>query len=377
MGDRIYLSSPHMCGSELRFVHEAFDTNWVAPLGKNVDEFEHAVEKFIGRPYAVALSSGTAAIHLGLKALGVKAGDIVFCSSLTFSASANPIRYLGAEPVFIDSETDTWNMCPKALQLAYKKYPNPKAVVVVNIYGNPAQFDEIKAITTKHNTPILEDAAESLGASYKGVQTGNFGDVSIFSFNGNKIITTSGGGMALTKTKQMRDKILFWATQSREQAAWYQHSELGYNYRLSNICAGIGRGQMTALALRVKRKTDIYSLYKNCFEGNNFISMMPIAKDTVPNFWLSVIQIDSGCKKGFLDVIAALESVSIEARPVWKPMHLQSYYSGCDFMSLQKNQSISEQIFNRGLCLPSDTKMSNEDVKLVAGIVNSVLGGCR
>ena len=236
-----------MSGKEMGYIQEAFDTNWVAPLGKNVEMFEKEMCAYIGRPYAVALSAGTAAIHLGLKYLGVERGDVVFCSSFTFSGSCNPAAYLGAKLVFIDCDRESYNMSPAALEKAYEQYPDPKAVIIVNLYGNPAEFDELLAITRKHGTPVLEDSAESLGASYKGVKTGNFGDISIFSFNGNKIITTSGGGMLMCNDQKSRDKVLFWATQSREKFPWYQHEEIGYNYRLSNICAGIGRGQMEVL----------------------------------------------------------------------------------------------------------------------------------
>ncbi|MEG2274557.1 MAG: aminotransferase class I/II-fold pyridoxal phosphate-dependent enzyme, partial [Clostridia bacterium] len=284
---RIFLSSPHMSGEEMKYIDEAFATNWVAPLGKNVNEFEKEMAEYIGRPYAVALSAGSAAIHLGLQYLGVKKDDIVFCSSFTFSGSCNAIDYCKAKPVFIDSEYETYNMSPVALEKAYLKYPNPSAVIIVNLYGNPANYEELLKITKAHGTPVLEDSAESLGSKYKGIQTGNFGDISIFSFNGNKIITTSGGGMAMVNDKVAYDKILFWATQSREKFPWYQHEEIGYNYRLSNICAGIGRGQMSVLDLRVQQKTNIYNLYKKAFANCKYIQMLPVPKNSEPNHWLS------------------------------------------------------------------------------------------
>ena len=369
---RLYLASPHMSGLEMQYVNEAFNTNWVAPLGKNVTEFENEVCGYTGAKHAVALSSGTAAIHLSLKALGVGKGDIVFCSSFTFAGSCNPIKYLGAKPVFIDSEYDSFNMSPTALKKAYVKYPNPKAIIIVNLYGNSANFAELKKITASFDTPILEDAAESLGATYNGKASGTFGDIGIFSFNGNKIITTSGGGMAITDNKKWRDKMLYWATQARDNAPWYEHTEVGYNYRLSNICAGIGRGQLQALDDRVKRKKEIYSLYKKEFMQNKHIKMCPIPINCEPNFWLSVISLGKACQVSFMDILNKLETLNIEARPTWKPMHMQPVFKKVPFFSHLASGSVCEDLFSRSLCLPSDTKMTNDDVRFIASVVNEM-----
>lgn len=373
MKDKIYLSSPHMCGEEMKYVQEAFDTNWVAPLGKNVEMLEKEMCQYLGRNDGVALSSGSAAIHLGLMYLGVKKDDIVFCSSFTFSGSCNAIDYCKAKPVFIDSDYETYNMSPIALKKAYEKYPNPKAVIIVNLYGNPANFEELLAIIKQHNTPVLEDAAESLGAKYKGIMTGNFGDISIISFNGNKIITTSGGGMALVSDKAAHDKILFWATQSREKYPWYQHEEIGYNYRLSNVCAGIGRGQLTAIDERVAQKTRINEIYTECFQDNPYITMMPVTKESVSNYWLTVITLAKSCKTSFMDIINRLNEENIESRPAWKPMHMQPVFAKCPFFSAIESGSISEDLFSRSVCLPSDTKMTEEQVRFIGGIINALI----
>ncbi len=383
MKDRIYLSSPHMGGEEMKYIQEAFDTNWVAPLGKNVEMFEKEMCEYIGRPYAVALSAGTAAIHLGLKYLGVERGDVVFCSSFTFSGTCNPAAYLGAKLVFIDCDRDSYNMSPEALEKAYEIYPDPKAVIIVNLYGNPAEFDELLAITKKHGTPVLEDSAESLGASYKGKKTGNFGDISIFSFNGNKIITTSGGGMLMCNDKKTHDKVLFWATQSREPFPWYQHEEIGYNYRLSNICAGIGRGQMRVLDERVAQKRHIHELYVKAFEGNPYIEIAPTTSGSEPNYWLTAITLTKDCKVNFMDILNALAVENIESRPAWKPMHMQPVFKDCGFVTQLSQKeteqigagSVAEDIFNHSLCLPCDTKMTDEQVKFVAEIVNKTVMG--
>lgn len=372
MEKRIYLSSPHMGGEEMQYINEAFETNWIAPLGKNVTEFENEMCEYIGRKNAVALSSGSAAIHLGLKYLGVGEGDIVFCSSFTFSGSCNAVKYLNATPVFIDSDYKTWNMSPNALKKAYEKYPNPKAVIIVNLYGNPANYDELLKITKAHNTPVLEDSAESLGSKYKGVQTGNFGDISIFSYNGNKIITTSGGGMAMVNDKATHDKILFWATQSRENFPWYEHKEVGYNYRLSNICAGIGRGQIKVLDERVKQKQRIYEIYKEEFKDCKEIEMIPVPVNSEPNHWLTVISLSKTCKTTFMDIINALANENVESRPAWKPMHMQPVFSGCDFFADSENV-VCEDLFSRSVCLPSDSKMTEEEVRYVAKIVKRTL----
>ena len=322
----------------------------------------------------LALSSGSAAIHLGLKFLGVKKGDVVFCSSFTFSGSCNAIDYVGAVPVFIDSEPNSYNMSAIALEKAYKKYPNPACVIIVDLYGNPANYDELLAITKSHNTPVLEDSAESLGSEYKGVKTGNFGDVSIFSFNGNKIITTSGGGMIMVNTKEAHDKILFWATQSRENFPWYQHEEIGYNYRLSNICAGIGRGQLKVLDKRVEQKRQIFDVYKECFKNNKFISMIEEPRNCKANHWLTGITLSEECKISFMDIINALAAHNVESRPAWKPMHTQPVFKNCDFFSHNElGESVCENLFRRSVCLPSDSKMTDEQIRFVAQIINDLV----
>ena len=309
MKKRILLASPHMSdeGYEQQYIKEAFDTNWIAPLGENVNKFEEEIAKYIGAKTGAALSAGTAAIHMGLKALEVQQGDLVFCSSLTFSATCNPIIYQNARPVFIDSEYETWNMDPKALEKAFEKYPNPKAVVVVHLYGTPAKMDEITKICKEHNVPLLEDAAESLGATYKGKQTGTFGEYGAISFNGNKIITTSGGGMLVSNNEEKIKKVRFWATQSKEPVRHYEHKEIGYNYRMSNICAGIGRGQLKVLDDRIAKKTEIYNTYKKELETIKEITMQPMTENTKPNHWLSAMLIDENSKVQPLDIIEALE----------------------------------------------------------------------
>ncbi|MEG2364830.1 MAG: DegT/DnrJ/EryC1/StrS family aminotransferase, partial [Terrisporobacter sp.] len=369
MGEKIYLSSPHMCGEEMKYIQEAFDTNWIAPLGANVNGFEEDVCKYTGVKYAAALSSGTSAIHLGLKCLGVSKGDIVFCQSLTFSASCNPILYEGALPVFIDSDYETWNMSPVALKKAFQDAVAtgqlPKAVVVVNLYGQSADYDSIRKICDEYKVPILEDAAESLGAKYKGIYSGTFGYIGVFSFNGNKIITTSGGGMMVSNNKEYTDKAIFWATQARDDAPYYLHSEVGYNYRISNVVAGIGRGQMSVIDKRVKQKKHIYDTYKEAFKDVEEIEMMPVYEE--PNFWLSVITLSGDCEVSCSDVIEALGKDNIEARRVWNPMHLQPVFKDCKFFSGQAGVSVAEDVFNRGVCLPSDSKMSDEDLDRVIG----------
>ena len=370
---KIYLASPHMSdeGYEQQYVKEAFDTNWIAPLGENVNKFEEELSKYVGTKYAAALSAGTAAIHMAFKALDVKQGDIVFCSSLTFSATANPITYQNATPVFIDSEKDTWNMDPKALEKAFEKYPNPKAVIVVHLYGTPAKIDKIKEICEKHNVPLVEDAAESLGATYKGKQTGTFGKYGIYSFNGNKIITTSGGGMLVSDDEEKIAKVRFWATQSREKARHYQHNEIGYNYRMSNIVAGIGRGQLKVLDQRIAKKTEIYNKYKEAFKNIKEIEMQPIPENAKPNHWLSVITLKENSKIKPIDIMEALEKANIESRPVWKPMHMQPVFADCDYIQVAE-KSVSEDLFNRGVCLPSDTKMTEEEQGRAIEIIKSL-----
>ncbi|MGF9944990.1 DegT/DnrJ/EryC1/StrS family aminotransferase [Priestia megaterium] len=374
MGDRIFLSSPHMSdeGYEMEYVQEAFDTNWIAPLGMNVDGFERELAEIAGISHAAALTSGTSAIHLALKALGVEKGDIVFCSSLTFSASANPIIYQNATPVFIDSEPDSWNMSPKALEKAFENY-KPKAVIVVHLYGQSAQMDEIMEICEKNNVPIIEDAAESLGSTYKGKMTGSIGSFGVFSFNGNKIITTSGGGMLVSNDEEAIKKVRFWATQSRDSARHYQHSELGYNYRMSNVVAGIGRGQLRVLMDRVEKKRKIYRSYKKAFENIEEIEMMPNCNYGESNNWLSCITLKESSVIKPLDIILALENENIESRPVWKPMHLQPFFKEYAFFNHNDSGiSISEDIFNRGLCLPSDTKMTDSQITRVINTISTL-----
>lgn len=372
MSKKILLASPHMSdeGYEQQFIKEVFDTNWIAPLGENVNKFEEEIANYVGVKTGAALSAGSAAIHLGLKALNVKQGDIVFCSSLTFSATCNPIIYQNATPVFIDSEYETWNMDPLALEKAFEKYPNPKAVIVVHLYGTPAKMDEIIKICKKHNVPLIEDAAESLGSIYNGQQTGTFGEYGVFSFNGNKIITTSGGGMLVSNNEDGIKKVRFWATQSKEPVRHYEHKEIGYNYRMSNICAGIGRGQLKVLDKRIEKKTGIYNKYKNELEKVKEIKMQPIPKNTMPNHWLSVMTIDKDSKVKPLNIMETLEKENIDSRPVWKPMHLQPVFKEYDFITAKNDgTSVSEDLFNRGVCLPSDTKMTEEEQERVIDII--------
>ena len=373
MDKKVFLASPHMSkeGYEQEYVKEAFDTNWIAPLGANVNNFEKELAEYVGVGHAAALSSGTAAIHMGLHALGVQKGDIVFCQALTFSASANPIVYEEATPVFIDSEYETWNMDPKALEKAFEKY-TPKAVIVVHLYGIPAKMDEIMKICQKHNVPILEDAAESLGATINGKQTGTFGKFGAFSFNGNKIITTSGGGMLVSDDEERIAKVRFWATQSREKFRYYEHKEIGYNYRLSNISAGIGRGQLKVLDERIAEKTNIHNTYKEGFKSLKEIQMQPYMQNSKPNFWLSAIILDKDSKVTPLQIIEALEKENIESRPIWKPMQLQPVFADRDFITLNENGSVSEDIFSRGVCLPSDTKMTREEQAKVIEIIKGL-----
>ncbi|EJR77514.1 DegT/DnrJ/EryC1/StrS family aminotransferase [Bacillus cereus] len=368
MGDRILLSSPHMSdeGYEMQYVKEAFDTNWIAPLGENVNGFERELAMKVGSNAAAALSSGTAAIHLALKSAGVGEGDIVFCQTLTFSATANPIIYQNATPVFIDSDYETWNMCPKALEEAFKKYPNVKAVIVVHLYGLSADMDKIIEICKKYDVTLIEDAAESLGTYYKGKHTGSFGEYGIFSFNGNKIITTSGGGMLVSNDEERVSKVRFWATQSRDQARHYQHSELGFNYRMSNVVAGIGRGQLKVLDQRVQKKRYIFDFYKKELGNLEGIEFMPSNEWNEPNYWLSSMTLNGKIRP--IDVMEALEKENIESRPVWKPMHMQPFFEKYDFVGTD----VSEKLFENGICLPSDTKMTEADLEKVVKIIKGL-----
>lgn len=362
---KIWLSSPHMGGGELKYIHEAFDTNWVAPLGPNVSEFEKDLELYIGEGKSIAaLSSGTAAIHLGLVLLGVKAGDEVICQSFTFSASANPILYQGAQPIFVDSEEETWNMCPIALEEAIadriSKGKKPKAIIGVHLYGMPFKVDEIQAVAAKYGIPILEDSAEALGSTYKKRRCGTFGDLAVLSFNGNKIITTSGGGALVTSSKETKDKAIFFATQSRDQAPHYQHSEIGYNYRLSNICAGIGRGQMEVLDQHVALRRAMHQFYVDYFRTVDGVTVLeePHA-DYCSNHWLSAVVIDPSRTGGKTreDLRIALEKENIESRPLWKPMHLQPIFEDCPYYG----GKVAENLFENGLCLPSGSNLSGEE----------------
>ncbi len=368
MSEKIWLSSPHMSdeGYEMEYIQEAFSTNWIAPLGANVDGFERELAAKVGAKHAVALSSGTAAIHMALKVSGVGKGDIVFCQDLTFAATVNPVIYENARPVFIDSNIETWNMDPVALEEAFKKYPEVKAVIIVHLYGLSADLDPILALCKKHNVPLIEDAAESLGTTYKGKHTGTFGDYGIFSFNGNKIITTSGGGMLVSNNEERIQKVRFWATQARDKARHYQHSEIGYNYRMSNILAGIGRGQLKVLDERIAKKRYIYEFYKRELGKLDGIEMMPINEWNEPNCWLSCITLSGDVQP--LNIIEALERENIESRPIWKPMHMQPVFAEYDFIG----EGISEQIYANGVCLPSDTKMTDEDLHRVCRIIEGL-----
>lgn len=370
--NRILLASPHMGGNEMKYIQDAFDKNWIAPLGENVNEFEKSVKEYVGRKEALAVSSGTAAIHLGLKALGVGEGDYVVCSSLTFSASANPILYEKAIPVFVDSEEKTWNMSPSALRKALewcRKEGHPaKAVVVVDLYGQSADYEEILEICHEYGAKVLEDSAEALGTEYKGRRCGNFGDISILSFNGNKIITTSGGGMVLCDDKETRDRMFKWSTQSRENTRWYQHEEIGYNYRMSNICAGIGRGQMEVLDERISKKREIFKRYSEGFKGLSIKMMDEFGYST---HWLSVMALEDD--RNTIQLIEELEKNGIEARPVWKPMHMQPVFEKYPYF--KDGEDVSRKLFERGICLPSDTKMNvqeqDEVIEIVKGWVQN------
>lgn len=371
---RIYMSSPTMHGEEQAFVKEAFDTNWVAPLGPNVNAFEKEMTDYTGCGHAAALSSGTAAIHLALRLLGVKQGDVVFVSDLTFSASCNPIVYENGTPVLIDAEPDTWNMSPQALKRAYEKYPNPKAVICVHLYGTPAKLDEIMEICQAHGTPLIEDAAESLGSTYRGKHTGTFGKYGIYSFNGNKIITTSGGGMFVSAEEEAAKKVTFLATQARDPARYYQHSQIGYNYRMSNVTAGIGRGQLLHLEEHKAKKKAIYEYYRKAFADIPAIRMNPMNEEGDANNWLSCMTVSPDCgitPDMIMDTLN--EKLNAETRPIWKPMHMQPVFANCDFWPHNGDgSSVGEDIFARGLCLPSDIKNTDEEMEQIVQTVKSL-----
>ena len=375
--NRIFLSLAHMGGHEQHFIRQAFDTNWVVPLGPNVDAFEKDLEQFLGNDvHAAALTSGTAALHLGLILLGVEADDEVLCQSFTFSASANPIRYQGATPIFIDSEPDTWNLSPDYLKEAIrdriKKGKKPKAVIPVHLYGMPAKMDEIRAVADRYEIPILEDAAEALGSAYKGIPCGTFGESAALSFNGNKIITTSGGGALVSKNKETIRKARFLATQARDAAPHYQHSEIGYNYRMSNIVAGIGRGQMEVLPQRIEQRrknNQYYRKHLSTIEAVTFHTEP--STDFFSNYWLTCIIIDPEKTDGVTreDLRIALEKANIESRPLWKPMHLQPVFSSCPYYG----EKVSESLFDHGLCLPSGSSLTESDLERVVEVLQSCL----
>ncbi len=376
--NRIYLSAPHMSGGEERYIREAFDTNWIAPLGPNVDSFESEMASYIGVEDSVAVSSGTAAIHLALRLLDIKKGDRVFCSSLTFVASANPIIYLGGQPVFIDSEPDTWNMSPQALEQAlieaYKEGRLPKAVIVVHLYGQSAKMDEILDLCNFYDVPVIEDAAESLGSMYKGKASGSLGKYGIYSFNGNKIITTSGGGMLVSNDRESLKKARFLATQARDDAPHYQHSELGYNYRMSNVLAGIGRAQLAVLEDRVNTRRSKFNQYYEALSDIVGIEFMPELKNTRSNRWLTALTIDEtliGISSN--NLIASLAEENIEARPVWKPLHMQPLFSGHRYYQHSRGENVSERLFRCGICLPSGSNMTEEDQKRVINCIMKTL----
>ncbi len=406
---KVWLATPTMHGEEIQYVQEAYETNWMSTVGANINEVERMTAEKIGCKYAVALSAGTAALHLAMKLAGIKRGDKVFCSDMTFAATLNPVVYEGGIPIFIDTEYDTWNMDPVALEKAFGLYPDVKAVVVAHLYGTPGKMDEIRAICEKHGAAIVEDAAESFGATYKGKQTGNFGTVGIISFNGNKIITGSSGGMLLTDSEEFANKARKWSTQSRENAPWYQHEEIGYNYRMSNVIAGVVRGQLPHLEEHIAQKKAIYERYKKGFEGLP-VSMNPIDfENSVPNYWLScmIIDLDAMCKQvrgesealyipesgkscptEILDVLAKYNA---EGRPIWKPMHMQPMYRMNGFVTREgdgraktnayitggavgqdgKPLDIGMDIFHRGLCLPSDNKMTPEQQDKVIEMIRA------
>lgn len=380
VNNRIYLSPPHMSGLEQQFVAEAFATNWIAPLGPQVDAFEKELAGYLDIGGAVALSSGTAAIHLALRLLEVSPGDIVFCSALTFVASANPVLYQGAQPVFIDSEPQSWNMSPYALELAFidaeKAGKMPKAVIVAHLYGQSADMEPILTLCNKYGVPIIEDAAESLGATYKGRASGTLGKFGIYSFNGNKIITTSGGGMLVSNDLAALEKARFWATQARDPAKHYQHSEYGYNYRLSNLLAAVGRGQLQVLEERVNRRRVIFDNYYTAFKDVEGFDFMPEATYGRSTRWLTVLTINL-CKAGVsvTDLIDALAAENIEARPVWKPLHLQPLFKGYKYYPHSLNESVSERFFANGICLPSGSKITIEEQQRVIDCIFKCLSG--
>ena len=386
---KIWLSSPTMHGDELEYMTEAFRSNWMSTIGENINVIESTISQKIGCSSAVGLASATMALHLALKLAGVKRGDTVFCSDTTFAATANPIVYEGGVPVFIDSEYQTWNMDPVALEKAFEQYPDTKVVLVVNLYGVPAQYDKICAVCAKHNAILIEDAAESFGATYKGQQTGRFGTYNVISFNGNKIITGSTGGMLLTNDAEAAQTARKWSTQSRDAAPWYQHTQLGYNYRMSNVVAGVIRGQLPYLEEHIAQKKAIYERYREGFKDLP-VTMNPYDADTMePNFWLSCLLIDPAamCEQTRTDhtatyvkeagktcpteILEKLDACNAEGRPIWKPMHMQPYYADCGFVSANEGSDVGADLFHRGVCLPSDIKITPEQQDIIIEVVRS------
>ncbi len=372
MNKKIWLSSPHMSGGEMKYVNEAYETNWIAPLGPNVNNFEKDLEKYLQIKSAAALSSGTAAIHLALILLGVKNGDEVIASSFTFSATVNPIVYVGAIPILVDSEKDTWNMSPELLESAIKdrinKGKKPKAIILVHLYGMPAKVDEIMTVANKYEIPVIEDAAEALGSMYKNKKLGTFGEFGVFSFNGNKIITTSGGGTLVSNDIDKISKARFLATQARDEAPHYQHSQIGYNYRMSNIVAGIGRGQMEVIDERIKQRRANHKFYKNYFKDIEGVSLLEEpSSDYFSNFWLTTIVIDSNkAKVNSEQLRLAFDKNNIETRPLWKPMHLQPVFKNYP----KYTNGVSEELFNKGLCLPSGSNLTEDDKQRIIKVLN-------
>ena len=386
---RVYLSSPTMHGEELKYMQQAYETNWMSTVGENINEVERLIKEYVDCDYAVGLASGTSALHLAMKLAGVKRGDKVFCSDMTFAATVNPVVYEGGVPVFIDGEYDSWNMDPRALERAFELYPDVRLVVVANLYGTPAKLDEIRAICDKHGALLVEDAAESLGATYKGQQTGTFGHYNVISFNGNKIITGSSGGMLLTNDADGARKARKWSTQSREDAPWYQHEDLGYNYRMSNVIAGVVRGQIPHLEEHIAEKKAIYEKYREGFK-NLPVKMNPFDPETtVPNYWLSCIIIDEDamCQQTLgatraqyvsepgkscpTEILEALAKHNAEGRPIWKPMHMQPIYRDNPFVSVEQGIDVGADIFARGLCLPSDNKMTPDEQDVIIEMVKN------
>ena len=376
MKQYLSLSTPTMHEEELKFIEEAFEKNWIAPLGFNCDGFEKEIGEYLSegkdspKYSCLSLNSATSALHLAVKLAGVKKGDIVLCSDMTFAATVNPVSYEGGIQVYVDSERETWNMDPVALERAFQKYPDAKVVMLVHLYGTPAKMDEIIEVCKRHNAIIIEDAAEALSAKYKGKHCGTFGKYNVVSFNGNKIITTSGGGMLITEDRAARDKAFFWSTQSRESYPWYEHKEIGYNYRMSNVVAGIGRGQLIHLEEHREKKTEIYNRYKEGFSDLP-IEMNPFLEQTVPNFWLSCILLNKGCEVNPLQILERLKEENIESRPLWKPMHMQPVFKDNDFITAN-DEAVDEDLFSRGLCLPSDIKMTKKEQQIVIDIVKSM-----